>query len=60
MWFCRLELARYVEGGQPSVAHPSSAWRWIIRQIPYSMAGNTEKRDLVGADLVGIPTSKAR
>ena len=49
-----------MEGGQPSVAHPSSAWRWIIRQIPYSMAGNTEKRDLVGADLVGIPTSKAR
>lgn len=52
IWFRRLELTRYADGLEPSVAHLRSVWRWNIRQIPYHMTGNTKKRDLVGADLI--------
>ena len=52
VWFRWLELMRYVDDLEPSVAHPRSVRRWIVRQTPYSMTGNAEKRDLVGADLI--------
>ena len=52
VWFCRVELMRYADGLEPSVARPRSVQRWISTQIPYYMTGNTEKRDLVGGDLI--------
>ena len=43
---------RYADGLEPSVAHPRTVRRWIVRQIPYCMPSNTEKRNLVGADII--------
>ena len=51
VWFRQHELNR-ARDGLPTVAHPISIGRWLERVIPYRMTGNTEKRDLVGEDLI--------
>ena len=52
VWFRRLEVQRYRDGLPPSIAHPRSVRRWIVRMIPYRMTGNHEKTELVGEDLI--------
>ena len=51
VWFRQLELNR-ARDGLPTVAHPISIGRWLERAIPHRMTGNTDKRDLVGEDLI--------
>ena len=51
VWFRRLEIHHF-HHGLPTVAHPISIGRWDKRIHPYCMTGNTEKRDLVGEDLI--------
>ena len=51
VWFWQLEVNR-ARDGLPTVAHPISIGRWLERVIPYRMTGNTDKRDLVGEDLI--------
>ena len=52
MWFRTLEVRWPFHGLPPAVAHPRSVWRWVRRLVPYHMAGNGEKTELVGADLI--------
>ena len=52
MWFCTLEVRWRFHGLPPAVAHPRSVWRWVRRLVPYHMAGNGEKTELVGADII--------